>query len=828
MITRRATAVTKSSIKALSKVCYRITDANSIKVGPFGKSLSTATEAYPLYQNPVGNDRNDSNPGQDTSLNSAQFNRNPVGYGGGRVDSFEEKWKVSYGGNRDKSNGSVSRSDNFEAKNTVDRHGQNGDGYNGGGGQISNRNVGQNWHNSNGHGVGDYQQNWDGYKWSNAKEPPQHFREQPGKLNGGNGDYCQSRDVNYKGGHGGVQSENEGVYNRDGANVTNHKTNGQGMSSEINGSMSNFGQHQPADNNNYALSNFRQFQPADNNNYARSNYGQHLPADNNNYAQSNYGQHLPADNNTYAPSNFGQHQPALNSNYAPSNFGQYQPAYNNNYPSSSFGKHQQEDNNNYASSMGAYERTSAQHNGNVGSQTANSYQYQRPIVAGFQQNPYGNLIYNRNAVASPNTSSQVPGYSNTEMNLTDALETQQIRGTIEELEQYTKDGKLKEAMEVLELMEKNQLRLIPERDLSTVVMLIEACGEAEAGKEAKILHKALVKLMPPFTISICNKILIMYLKCGSIEEAYSVFSEIRNDDLTSWNTMITGLVKNDLGEEAIDIFTEFKDTELKPDGQMFLGVFSACGIVGDVTEGMLHFQSMIKQYGIMPSMQHYVGVVEMLGHTGYLDNALEFIENMPVKPSVEVWETLMHVSRIQGNVELGDRCAELVEKLDPSRLSEQSKAGLIPLKASDLEKDKEKKKLASKNLLEVRSRVHEYRAGDTSHPENERIYALLRGLKTQMKEAGYIPELRGVLHDIDPEGKEEALLAHSERLAAAYGFLTTAARQPIRVIKNLRVCVDCHNALKIISTLVGRELIMRDAKRFHHFKDGVCSCKDYW
>jgi hypothetical protein len=101
-------------------------------------------------------------------------------------------------------------------------------------------------------------------------------------------------------------------------------------------------------------------------------------------------------------------------------------------------------------------------------------------------------------------------------------------------------------------------------------------------------------------------------------------------------------------------------------------------------------------------------------------------------------------------------------------------------------------------------------------------------MKAQMKDAGYIPVTRFVLHDIDEESKEDALLAHSERLATAHGLLTTAARSPLRVVKNLRFCGDCHNAMKIISKLVGRQLIMRDAKRFHHFKDGVCSCGDYW
>ena len=269
------------------------------------------------------------------------------------------------------------------------------------------------------------------------------------------------------------------------------------------------------------------------------------------------------------------------------------------------------------------------------------------------------------------------------------------------------------------------------------------------------------------------------------------------------------------------MFTQFKKTVMKPDGRMFIGV------LGDIDEGMLHFESMIKDYGIVPSMDHYVKVIDMLGSTGYLVEAFEFIEKMPLEPSVNIWETLMDLCRVHGHMELGDHCAELVEQLDPSRMNEQSKAGLLPVKPSDLAKQNEKK-LASQSLLEVRSRVHEYRAGDRSHPNTDKLYAELRHLKEQMKEAGYIAETRFVLHDIDHESKEEALLAHSERLAIADGLLNSPVRSPIRIIKNLRVCGDCHTALKVISKIVGRELIIRDAKRFHHFKDGLCSCRDYW
>lgn len=216
-----------------------------------------------------------------------------------------------------------------------------------------------------------------------------------------------------------------------------------------------------------------------------------------------------------------------------------------------------------------------------------------------------------------------------------------------------------------------------------------------------------------------------------------------------------------------------------------------------------------------------------MGNAGCLDEALEFIEKMPIEPSIEIWETLKKFCRIHGSTELGDRCAELVQLQDPSRLNEQSRAGLIPINASDLARENEKQKLSGKNCLNEMSRDYAYKSGDRSHPEHESTYALLWGLKQHMKEVGYLPETKFVTHDVDQE-VEEDLMAHSERLAAAQGFLTSAVLSPLHIVKNFRTCGDCHNAFKIISKIVGREIIAPDSKRFHHFIDGYCSCSDRW
>ncbi|KAH0652836.1 hypothetical protein KY289_030514 [Solanum tuberosum] len=176
-------------------------------------------------------------------------------------------------------------------------------------------------------------------------------------------------------------------------------------------------------------------------------------------------------------------------------------------------------------------------------------------------------------------------------------------------------------------------------------------GNDKSLEDARSIHEHLLRSHPHLDIKMYNKILEMYGKCGSMNDAFLVFRKMPQRNLTYWDTMITWLGKNGLREDAIELF----------------------GVVGDIVEGMLHFESMSKDYDIVLSMEPYVV------STGYLDEAMEFIERMPIQPSIEVWETMMNLCTIHGNSEL----AEIVELLDPSRLDEQSKAGFLAVKASE-------------------------------------------------------------------------------------------------------------------------------------------------
>ncbi|CAA7032859.1 unnamed protein product [Microthlaspi erraticum] len=394
---------------------------------------------------------------------------------------------------------------------------------------------------------------------------------------------------------------------------------------------------------------------------------------------------------------------------------------------------------------------------------------------------------------------------------------------VQEFDAFCKHGKVRKALYTIDTLE-SMSHVV---DLARLLRLAKLCGEVEAPQEAKAVHWKISSSVSCLDVSSHHVLMEMYSDCGLVDETSGVFEGMPEKDMDSWNIMIRGLAKNGLGEEAIDMFTRFKSEGNKPDSQLFRGIFYTCGLLGDVDEGLLHFESMTKEFGIVPTIEDYVSIVEMFALPGFLEEALEFVERMPMEANAEVWETLMNLSRVHGDLELGDRCAEAVEELDPTRLNKQSKDGYLPVKESDVERVSLKKKSGVHGLGGCTT-PHQYQAGDANLPEHGELFELLRNMKMHMVEVGYVVATKVVLHDLDEETKENALLAHSERAAFARGLLSSAPRSTITVLKNLRVCIDCHNAFKIMAELVGRTVVMRDNKRFHHMKDGGCSCKDYW
>ncbi|KAL1207337.1 Pentatricopeptide repeat-containing protein [Cardamine amara subsp. amara] len=381
------------------------------------------------------------------------------------------------------------------------------------------------------------------------------------------------------------------------------------------------------------------------------------------------------------------------------------------------------------------------------------------------------------------------------------------------IETFDAEGNVKEAVQVLDILEDKGYVV----DFPRLLGLAKLCGDAEALEEARVVHDYIT----PLDVRSYHTLIEMYLCCGSTDDALNVFDEMPEKKSETWCIVMRGLAKNGEGELAMDMFTRFKKEGNKPDTDIFKAVFFVCASLGDINEGLLHFEAMYRDYGIFPSMEHYVSVTEMLAACGHLDEALEFVERMTVEPSAEVLETLMNLCWVHGDLELGDRLAELVKKLDATRMNKESNAGLVVAKEKVVKKKQHRQMMRDMPCIR-------FTAGDTSHPESDKIVAALRSLKMQMLDMGFVPATQVCYDTVEEEEKEEQLLLRSNKLAFAHAILISTARSSLTVMQNLRTCVDGHNAFKMISLITGRKLIQRDEKRFHIYKNGVCSCKDYW
>lgn len=373
---------------------------------------------------------------------------------------------------------------------------------------------------------------------------------------------------------------------------------------------------------------------------------------------------------------------------------------------------------------------------------------------------------------------------------------------------------------------------------ATFSSIIPACAHLTTLHLGKQIHGYLVRRMFKDNIFIGSALLDMYAKCGSIEKARRIFDGMRGLDLVSWTAMIMGYALHGPAFEALNLFDRMeKENNIKPNSIAFVAVLTACSHSGLVDEAWNYFNSMSENYKISPDLEHYAAVADVLGRAGRLEDSYNFISNMHITPTASVWSALLASCRVHKNIELGEKVANHMFNLEPSNTSSYllmsniySAAGRWK-DASRLRvvmRDKGIKKTPACSWIEVKNKLHAFLAHDKSHPHYVEITKALKILLELMELEGYVPNTMDVLHDVEDEQKKSMLCGHSERLAIAFGIITTPPGTIIRVTKNLRVCTDCHTATKFISKIVGREIVVRDTNRFHYFKNGICSCGDYW
>ncbi|XP_072994892.1 pentatricopeptide repeat-containing protein At3g49170, chloroplastic-like [Typha latifolia] len=376
---------------------------------------------------------------------------------------------------------------------------------------------------------------------------------------------------------------------------------------------------------------------------------------------------------------------------------------------------------------------------------------------------------------------------------------------------------------------------------STLAAVLSVCGltnDLRKGKEIQgFILKCTNKHSELETLGLYNAIIDMYVKTGNIKSSITIFDSMSTRNVVTWTTMISGYGSHGFSRKALHMFTQMKESGIKPDGIAFVSILSACSHGGLVDEGRELFHSMERDYNIVPGMMHFVCMVDLYGRAGRLEEAHEFIKKMPIAPSKFVWGALLSSCRTHKNLELGEYAARKALELDQydvgnyvllSRLYAEAGKWEDLSRVRSVMQDLRLKPDTACSWVEVKKKVYKFTVGDHLRTFSKDIYDFLDKLGLMMQRAGVVPDTSNVGHRVSEKQKMTDLCGHTEKLALAFVFIQCGGERVIRIGKNLRVCRDCHKVFKFVSLNYDKEIILKDPNRYHHFVQGHCSCDDFW
>ncbi|KAL6224741.1 hypothetical protein ACLB2K_003596 [Fragaria x ananassa] len=350
---------------------------------------------------------------------------------------------------------------------------------------------------------------------------------------------------------------------------------------------------------------------------------------------------------------------------------------------------------------------------------------------------------------------------------------------------YFEDGKREEGLALFSVLMRSGVR----PNEFTFAGVLNACADHATENPGKQVHGYMTRIgLDPFSYA-ASALVHMYSKCGNTANAYMVFRGMPSPDLVSWTSLIVGYAQNGQADKALQLFESLLKSGTRPDHVTFVGVLSACTHAGLVDRGLEHFQSIKEKHGLKHTADHYACVVDLLARAGRFEVAENIISEMPMKPGKFLWASLIGGCRIHGNVKLAKRAAEALFVIEPENPATYVTLANIYATAgmwSDVTKVRKKMdesgitKKPGQSWIEIKREMHVFLVGDQSHPRYNEIDHFLSELSKRMKEEGYVPDTKFVLHDVEEEQKEQNLSYHSEKLAVAFGIISTPSGTPIK------------------------------------------------
>ncbi|KAF6155829.1 hypothetical protein GIB67_039160 [Kingdonia uniflora] len=400
---------------------------------------------------------------------------------------------------------------------------------------------------------------------------------------------------------------------------------------------------------------------------------------------------------------------------------------------------------------------------------------------------------------------------------------------------YEQNGFAKEAIDVFYLMTR-EVGMDP--DSTTMVSVLSACSHLGAAGLGQWVNNYIDEKGFDVDVVLGTSLINMYSRCGNVGRAREVFDNMIECNVVSWTAMISGYGMHGYGLQSVELFHQMRANGPKPNDVTFVAVLSACAHSGLVKEGFEALTYMRRDHGLVPRLEHHVCMVDMLGRAGFLDDAIRYIdESIPGKPAPAIWTAILGACKMHKNFDLGLHVADHLLAIEPENSAHYVLLSNIYALAGMMDRvevvrsfmiSRGLKKQVGYSLIDIGHTTHMFCTGDKSHRDTIELYRYLDDLMGKARVTGYVPEQESVMHELEEEEREFSLRYHSEKLAISFGLMKTNHGTVIRIVKNLRMCTDCHSAIKCFSFISNREIIVRDKHRFHHFKDGSCSCQDYW
>lgn len=310
-------------------------------------------------------------------------------------------------------------------------------------------------------------------------------------------------------------------------------------------------------------------------------------------------------------------------------------------------------------------------------------------------------------------------------------------------------GFVKKGLEekALELFYQMQLCGV-EPDYVTIIAVLSACANLGALNMGFWINRFVMGKHFKDNIRLSNTLIDMYSRCGRVDFARQIFEQMPNHTLVSWNSMIGGFAANGHVEEALNFFDRMKREGFNPDGVSFTGALTACSHAGLVDQGLKFFDEMKRVHRISPRIEHYGCLVDLYSRAGRLEDALNVVKNMPMKPNEVVLGSLLGACRNCGDFSLAEMLMKYILELNPGcdsnyvllanmyvAVGSWDRAGKVRRKM----KNRGIQKRPGISSIEISGGIHEFVAGDKSHSEKESIYSVLELLSYDLGMCGFVP-----------------------------------------------------------------------------------------